>query len=123
MHADNDEAWKEAVRLSAEQEETAEYKAWEEENEKLFTKVESLLQEFYKERNVSDELRIIADRSVGGFRVHGGGKFYIPNNQKERLQSELTDAERKRIPEVLMSSQEEMKAFTEFLQNKYFEAK
>ena len=40
MHADNDEAWKEAVRLSAEQEETAEYKAWEEENEKLFTKVE-----------------------------------------------------------------------------------
>lgn len=123
LHADNEEAWKEAVRLSAEQEETEEYKAWKAENEKLFTKVKSLLQEFYKERSVPDELRIIADRGVGGFRVHGGGKFYIPNNQKERLQNELTEEERKRIPEVLKGSQDEMRIFTEFLKNKFFEAK
>ncbi len=121
LRADNEEAWEEAVKLSAEQEETEEYKAWEEENEKLFIKVESLLREFYTERNVPDELRIIADRSVGGFRVHGGGKFYIPNNEKERIQNELTEEERNRTPEVLRGSQEEMRAFTEFLKQRYFE--
>src|SRR3990167_11544172 len=74
LHAENDEAWKEATRLIIKQEETTEYKKWEEENEKLLVKVETLLQEFYHGRDATDEMRIIADRSVGGFRVHGGGK-------------------------------------------------
>lgn len=120
LHADNNEAWKEAVQLSVGQQETAEYKAWEEENERLFVKMESLLQEFYKGRDVADEFRLIADKKAGGFRVHNGGKFYIPNNKKERLQKELTEEERNRIPEVLKGSQQEMRIFTEFLKEKYF---
>jgi len=121
LHADNDEAWREATQSSAEQKETAEYRAWREENEKLLKKSESLLQEFYRERNVQNDIRIIADRNVGGFRVHNGGKFYIPNNAKERLENELTEEERKRIPDILRASQEEMKSFTDFLKEKYFE--
>ncbi len=121
LHTDNDEAWQEAERLREGLEETAEYKAWEEENEKLFAKTEALLQEFYKERNVPDEVRIIADKGDGGFLVHNGGKFYIPNSRKERLQNELTAEERVRIPEILKASQKEMGSFTEFLKKKYFE--
>lgn len=120
LHADNDEAWVEAMRLSAEQEETAEYRLWQEKNQELFEKAEALLREFYKERDASDEIHIKAYRSVDGFRIHNGGKFSIPNNEKERLQNELTEEDRGRIPEVLKASQQEMNAFTEFLKEKYF---
>jgi len=119
LHAENDEAWKEATRLIIKQEETTEYKKWEEENEKLLVKVETLLQEFYHGRDATDEMRIIADRSVGGFRVHGGGKFYIPNNRKDQFRDKLTKEERDHIPEILKTTQQEMRNFTEFLRKKY----
>lgn len=121
LHAENEEAWVEveALRLGAEQEETLEYKTWDKENDILFTKVETLLNEFYTDRNVPDEVRIIIDRGAGWFDVHNGGKFYIPNSEKERLQTELTEEERARIPEVLKSCQKEMQDFTAFLKNKF----
>jgi hypothetical protein len=118
--ARNEEAWKEYLRLAGGQKETTEYKIWDEENTRLFAKVEALLKEFYTERNVPDEIRIIIDKGAGWLDVHGGGKFYIPNAEKERLQTELTEEERKHIPEVFKNCQKEMQDFTAFLKNKFF---
>jgi hypothetical protein len=118
--ADNSEAWVKANQLSAKQEETLEYKKWYEENKKLFAKVEALLKEFYAGRAVSDEIRIIIEKMDNVFSVHNGGKFYIPNDRKERLQTELTKEERQRIPEVLKNCQKEMQDFADFLKKKYF---
>lgn len=102
------------------EEETPEYRTWYEENKKLFTKVEALLKEFYAGRSVPEEIRIIIDKMDNVFDVHNGGKFYIPNDRKERLQTELTEEERQRIPEVLKNCQKEMQDFAEFLKKKYF---
>ncbi len=119
IQADNLKAWEEASNLSVLWDETEEYKAWEKENDKIMKKINILLKEFYQGRDVSDELRIITDRIVGSFRIHSGGKFYIPNNQKEQLQNELTEEERLRIPEVLENTRKEMDNFTGFLKDKY----
>ena len=116
----NKKAWKLAVRLSDREEETAEFKKWHEENEKLFMKMESLLQEFYIARNILDEVRIVADKYDAIFRVHNGGKFFIFSADEERLKEELTEEDRKRIPEVLRTCQAEMNLFVEFLKTKYF---
>ena len=115
----HEQAWAEASRLISQQEETVEYKEWEKENDKLLEKVNSLLQEFYSTRDASDEARIIIDTYASWFRIHGGGKFYIPNSDTEKIQSDLTDEERARIPEVLKTSQQEMKDFTDFLHDKF----
>ena len=55
--------------------------------------------------------------------MHGGGKFYIPNSRKERLQIELTEEERARIPEILRICKKEMQDFTAFLKNKFLTQK
>ncbi|KKR70126.1 MAG: hypothetical protein UX21_C0031G0005 [Microgenomates group bacterium GW2011_GWC2_45_8] len=102
------------------EEETLEYKKWYEENKKLFAKVEVLLKEFYTGRDVPEEVRIIIDKMDNVFDVHNGGKFFIPNDRKERLQTELTEEERQRIPKVLKNCQKEMQDFTDFLKKKYF---
>ncbi len=123
LRAHNEEAWIEARKLSSEQEEASEFKAWDEENTKLFIKVEGLLKEFYSDRVASEEVRIIADRTAEGLEVHNGGKFYIPHDRKERLEAELTEQERARIPEVLKTCQKEMQDFTAFLKNKFLTKK
>lgn len=120
LNADNEKAWVEAQGLIERKDETTEYKKWNEENKKLFTKVKALLEEFYAGRDVPEEVRIVVDKMDTVFEVHNGGKFFIPNDRKERLQIELTKKERQCIPEVLKSCQKEMQNFAEFLKNKYF---
>ncbi len=119
VHAENEEAYTEASGLSVEQEETKEYQLWEKENDKLMKETDALLDEFYNGRDVSDEVRIITDRFVGNFRIHNGGKFYIPSSQVDKIQNGLTKEERANIPNILENAQQEMKNFTEFLKTKY----
>ncbi len=120
QRANNEKAWVEALKESSKNEETPEYKKWKVENEKIYYKITNLLNTFYQDRNVSDEARIIAYKGSISIRLHNGGKFYIPISSKDRLEKELTEDERKRIPEILKLTQREMKDFFGFLKEKYF---
>lgn len=114
----DEEPHKEAEKLSAGQEETPEYKKWQEENGKLFAKIEALLEEFYAKHSVPDDVRLVADRMVESIWVHNGINLYIPNNEKiER--KKLTEEEQQHLPEVLKNCQKEMQNFADFLKKKY----
>ena len=77
-------AYSEAVKEYSKNDETLEYKQWRERNQKLKRRTHHVLTEFYKNREVDSNIRLIV--SVGGegeFRVHNGGKDY--QSIKERL--------------------------------------
>lgn len=110
------EAWTEAIKESSKNEETPEYKQWRKENKKLKKRTKSLLEEFYKDRKVSPNLKLtISEGGEGVFRVHNGGKDYRP------VPENLTEKQRHKLTERLSKYQKEMKNFTKFLRDKYFE--
>ena len=94
--------------------ETLEYKKWKKENEKLYKKVKELLEEFYKDRKVEDDIRLIIEEYATFYRIKNAGSEPIPE--------EMSEEERKIRGEKLKRNQEEMKAFTEFLKRKFFES-
>jgi len=113
-----DEAYWEAMKECSQNEETEEYKKWNEENEKLLAKGQGLLEEFYKERQVEPNVKLQIEEGVGTYRIHNGGEDYQSIIEEEQ---EYSDEEKKVRSEKLEKYRFEMKEFTNFLKGKYFE--
>lgn len=104
--------------MRAKRPETEEYQKWTLENKKLWEKAKLLLKEFYEERKVPPNLELkISEDWHSGFRIYNGGEDYKP------VPKALSEVEKSALGERLKSYQEEMRSFTEFLKNKYFEEK
>lgn len=89
----------------SEDDETQEYKKWREENKKLYDKVKGWLDDFYKTREVSGDVKLTLDGSGdSAFEIRGG---------KEELDDQKRD-----LKELISKRQEEMAAFTQFLKEK-----
>lgn len=97
-----------------ENEETDEYKKWDEQNTVLLQKVKSLLVEFYKNRKVEPNVEIITDAGAGHFEVRSRD-----DRELKHISGELTDEEKADLMSLFPARQEEMKAFTEFLKQKF----
>lgn len=113
--ANNEAAWVEANKLMAENEETIEFQAWRKENEKLRSKAENLIEQFYKNRTVDESSRFEFE-NIGGdghFRIHNGGEDYIPVE-------EMDEQQKKGLEKRLLKYREEMKSFGNFLKDKFF---
>lgn len=113
---DNLQAYWEAIKECSQNEETAEYKQWNSENEKLLAKARSVLEEFYQERQVEPDVRLCIEEGVGYFRIHNGGADYQEVIETER---EFSDDEKKIRAEDLAIYRTEMSEFTEFLRKKF----
>jgi len=112
-----DEAYWEAMKECSQNEETEEYKKWNKENEKLLANSHNLLEEFYKERQVEPDEKLEIDEGVGNFRIHNGGEDYQPIIENG---GEFSEEEKKARAEKLEKYRPEMKEFTTFLKEKYF---
>jgi len=96
---------------------TPEYQAWEELNSQLYAFVLELLNEFYKDREVQEDIKLELDEN-------NGGSFEISNEKAallSLLDGQLTDEEKRYLIGKLPKRREEMKAFTEFLKERFFE--
>jgi hypothetical protein len=108
-------AWVEAMNAAAEKDETPEYKRWRQENTVLFERTARMLAEFYEQRNVSPDLRLVMlANAEGSFTIHHGGQDYTLD------QRNLDAAEKNALAERLERYQTEIQAFTAFLRQKYF---
>jgi hypothetical protein len=109
----NPDAYWEAMKEASEQGETVEYQEWDKKNQELFKKAQNLLDEFYKDRQVDDSLKLQLEEWVGGFRIHNGGEDY--KDLEENISEEEKEAHRKRLIEY----QKEMNRFAKFLLDKF----
>lgn len=109
------EAYWEAMEECSRNRETEEYKEWNEENEKLLAKARDILEEFYKERKVEQDVKLQLEERVGNFRIHNGGEDYQPLIGSER---EFSEEEKKIRLEKVEKYRAEMNEFAEFLQEK-----
>lgn len=111
------EAYTEAIKMASQNDETPEYKKWRQENQKLMNKVEDLLAEFYRNREVAPNIRLEIEKFEEGdfFRIHNGGEDYKTTTEK------ITEEQIKIKEERLKQYQKEMQEFAEFLKKKYFE--
>lgn len=106
---------------------TDEYKKWEEKNKELRQLAESLLEEFYNGRNISDDMKIgIKNYGNGRFRMQNGDQIFlgekeygIKKTRESKLSKDLTPEERKRLEQILPELRAEMDVFTDFIKNKY----
>lgn len=97
---------------------TEEYRKWEEENNKLRLKMVDLLDEFYKERKVSDNKRLIAEPGIDmSFRLHNGGDDY--DRKEKEIKEGIKFENDPDLKDRLISYQEEMRDFTDFLKQKF----
>jgi hypothetical protein len=113
-HEDNVEAWSEALREASLQDETREYQEWSKKQHELIQKAKGLLEEFYFKRKVGKDLKLqIADDFVGMFRIYNGGSDYGP------IAKDVSDDERNAHKKRLEAYRREMKAFAEFLIDKF----
>lgn len=107
------EIWSKATEESSNLPETEEYKKWQEENKKLRKKAESLLEDFYKDREVPPNIRLIIEEFGDGvFRIHNGGEDYT-------LIKDLTKKQREGIDKRILEYRREMEEFANFLYQKY----
>jgi hypothetical protein len=106
-------AYWEAMKESSQQGETAEYQEWDKKNKELFKKAQNLLDEFYKDRQVDDNLKLQLEEWAGGFRVHNGGDDY--RDLEENVSEEAKETHKKRLELY----QGEMKNFANFLVRKF----
>ncbi len=113
-----DEAYWEAMKECSKNEETEEYKKWDEENQKLMQRASELLKAFYKDREVEENIKLQIDEQVAGFRIHNGGEDYQPIIEEVK---EFSEEEKKEQVEKLKKYRTEMDEFTKFLIDKYFE--
>lgn len=92
--------------------ETDEYKKWREAHRAVHSRIKSWLDEFYANREVPEDVKIkIEGPEDSYFEIIAGGRY----SESE----ELTNEEKQALADLLPKRQEEMKAFTEFLKNKY----
>jgi hypothetical protein len=107
--------------------ETPEFVIWRAKTDELKEKLDVLVQEFYKERIVPDDvmLKLETDndpefRSSYQFFLHNGGEDY-GNHCDPDEREKLSDEEMNVLKKRLETRQNEMKEFTEFLKKKYNE--
>lgn len=114
----NMDAYWEAIKECSKNEETDEFQEWRQENQKLMQKAKNFLDEFYKNREVEQNIKLeIEEGAEGDFRIHNGGEDYNPILEEDK---KLSEEEKKIISEKLKKYQAEMKEFTGFLKDKYF---
>ncbi len=114
-----EEADNEATLRAYEQDQTPEGVAWDNENFKLYERAKELLDEFYKDREVSENVRVIVEKGYDNVTLHNGGDDY--DNYDQESYEKLTEEEKKQLAERLRHYQEEIKIFTEFLRQKFYE--
>lgn len=97
--------------------ETKEAIAWQEENEKLQAIMEDVVSDFYKDRNVSKDVKL-KFRGIGGL-----GRFRILSGTDEdydRDYEKMTETEKKELGERLENYRNEIMGFSNFLKGKFF---
>jgi|SRR3989344_6691213 len=92
--------------------ETSEYREWQERNQILYEYAGKLLDGFYKERTVADDIHLV--------RVVGAGNEFEVHSEQTVDFDELSEVEKQDILTKLPIRQKEMTRFTEFLKNHYF---
>jgi hypothetical protein len=106
------EGYFEAQKESAKNGETPEFVAWRTETDRMSEKLEEFLHDFYKDRQVGQHQRLVADKfGSGETRIMAGGGF--------DMQWNLPGTE-KASDETVLARKAEMAAFTDFLKDKYF---
>jgi len=114
----NLDAYWEAIKECSKNGETDEFQEWRQENQKLMQKAKNFLDEFYKDRKVEPNIKLEIEEGVeGDFRIYNGGEDYNPIIEEDK---KLSEEEKKIISEKLEKYQGEMKKFTKFLKDKYF---
>ncbi len=114
-----EDAYWEARHEFEKNEETKEYIDWKEKSRKLMEVVEKMLNDFYQERKLSENLRIqiennIDDVGEGNFRIYSGGKDY------QIIEKDLEGKEKKELEERMGLYRNETNLFAEFLKDKFF---
>lgn len=111
--------WIEACDACEASGETETYQAWREANKVIRGQVESLVQQYTDQRgDIDPRLQLqLSDKGGGGaFRLYlGGGDHEIDLGT-------LDDQQKRALSDRLEIYREEIKRFTKFLQNKFFEA-
>jgi hypothetical protein len=111
----NHEAWKEAMNLAVANGETEEFQAWRKQSQLLLHKLHTILEDFYQGRAVEPGLRLeVVSNTEGTFNIRNGRDDY------ERRSRALTEDQRLALRVRLAGYQKEMKAFTDFLKEKYY---
>jgi hypothetical protein len=114
----NIEAYFKALDEAEKNGETPEYKEWRKKNQELKEKAAGLLDEFYKEREVSGNLKLeIREIDDSSFRIHNGGEDY--KGVKKEVFGEMTETQKEELSQRLGQYQGEMGQFSRFLKNKY----
>lgn len=118
-HADNNDAWVEAHTKASQNGDTEEFKVWIEKNKILAQKIEKTLEDFYRERAVEQDIKLILDGGAdgaGSYDVHNGGEDYTEVK-------EMSDEQKNELGERLLKYREEMDAFGIFLKDKFFKSR
>jgi hypothetical protein len=115
------EAWEETPK----KEETEEFKLWRAKTDEMKEKLDLLMQEFYRERNAADDVKLVLSKGDNPeyrasylFFLHNGGddyENYVGYDEREKLSKEELEVLKKRLE----ARQNEMTDFTEFLKEKY----
>lgn len=112
---------------SGTKQETDEYKRWEDKNRELRGLAKTLIEEFYSERNVSNDVKIgIRDYGGGRFRIQNGDRVFLGDREygikkirESKLAKDLTPEERKKLEQILPELRAEMDDFADFIKEKY----
>lgn len=114
-HGTPENLYWEVMREISKNTETPEYQAWAQKNEELRKRASDLLEKFYQKRDADSDIKLEVDESEGRpFGLHShDDKFW------ELKRGELPSGEREKMNEKFMQRRREMRAFTEFLKDKY----
>ena len=117
----NLDAYWEAMNECAKNGETKDYQKWREESGKLLYTTKEILDDFYRNRHVPNDIKIkvnaenIEDMAEGSFEIFNGGEDYRDINDVK-----LSEEEKKSLNTRLNGYRKEMDAFADFLKEKFF---
>jgi len=117
----NMDAYWEAFHECEKNGEMEDYQKWREESGKFLYIIKEILDDFYKNRQVADNVRIKADTEnmddmvEGSFEIFNGGEDYRNINDLK-----LSDEEKESLGKRLDGYRKEMQAFAGFLKDKLF---
>jgi len=115
--SENFRVWSEAFLECKQKGETEEYRKWRESNKPFIERMEQLLEEFYRGRDVSESVRLKIYGIDGAFELLNGGEDYRP---AKKAWESMSDTERQALQERLKTYQQEMQDFGKFLKDKFF---
>ena len=111
-----EELFWEVKKRASQNPESEGYKRWEDKNRELYKFTQALLNKFYKDRKVQDDIVLKLDED-------NGGSFEISSEKDALLKlinGDLTDEEKANLIKKLAKRREEMKLFTKFLKYAFF---